>query len=141
MYIDSLGKVCTAQAFGTGAVSTDSIDLGTSGRQLGSGEPMGFGFLVTTGATGTVVLVEVISATDAALTTSVKTHGTKTGVIADFPTGSLHFIPINQGTPDIQRYIGIRTAQAAGTLSGTAWLTSHSLFSIQARVYAKSYAV
>jgi hypothetical protein len=143
MFLDALLRVSNGQAFGAGAVSTDSIDLGNVSpiRQIGTGEPMGFGFAVTVAATGTNVLVEAISATDAALTTSVRVHGSVGGVIADFPAGSLHFCPINQGGNLIQRFIGIRTTQAAGTLSGTAWLTSHNLFSLLARAYAKGYTV
>jgi hypothetical protein len=148
MYLDALGRVSNGQAFGAGpTVSTDSIDLDPTNlaspkRQIGEGEPMGFGFAVTVSATGTTVVLEVISATDAALTASVRVHGRLDGVIADFTAGTLHFIAINQSTSAlIQRFIGIRSTVAAGTLSGTAWLTSHNLFAILARAYRKNYSV
>jgi hypothetical protein len=148
MYVDALGLVSLNQAFGAGpTVSTNSVDLDPQNnmapkRQIGEGEPMGFAFAVTVAATGTTVILEVISATDGALTASVRVHGRLDGVVADFPAGSLHFIAINQTTAErIQRFIGIRSTVAAGTLSGTSWLTSHALFSILARPYRKNYAV
>lgn len=143
MYVDALGLVSDAQAFGAGAVSTNSVDLGIEQgftRQIGEGEPMGFGVSVDVSATGTTVILEVISATDAALTASVRVHGRLDGVIADFTAGTLHFVAINRTqSPLIQRFIGLRATIAAGTLTATAWLTSHDLFSVLARPYPNRY--
>lgn len=143
MYLDALLLVSDAQAFGAGAVSTNSIDLGnvTPKREIGVGEPMGFGLSVDVAATGTTVVIEVISATDAALTAGIVVHGRKDGLIADFAAGALHFIAINEGRPFMNRFIGIRATIAAGTLTATAWLTSSDLFSVAQTNYAKAYAV
>jgi hypothetical protein len=44
------------------------------------------------------------------------------------------------GTPT-QRYLGIRATTAGGTVSLSAWLTTHELFSILPQNYAKAYTV
>jgi hypothetical protein len=142
MYLDTLGRVSNAQAFGAAAVSTDSIDctLTTPGRQIGTGEPIGFGFACTTSGTVANSVIEIISATDAALTAGIISHASRTILLADMVAGGLFFVPLPQGTPT-QRYLGIRVTTAGGTVSGTAWLTLHDLFSILPRAYPKGYTV
>jgi len=142
MYVDALGLVSDAQAFGAAAVSTNSIDLGltTPGRQIGTGEPMGFAVGVDVLGTVAPSLIEVISATDAALTAGILVHASRTIPLAEMAAGALHFIAIPPGTPT-QRYLGIRITTAGGTVTCTAWLTTHSLFSILPRAYPKGYAV
>jgi len=142
MYLDAFLRVSNAQAFGAAAVSTDSIDLGnvTPKRRIGTSEPMGFGFAVTTAGTVAATLLEIISATDAALTAAILVHASRSIPLAETTIGSLHFVPLPQGTPT-QRYLGIRATTAGGTISGTAWLTSHDLFSIAAQAYARNYVV
>lgn len=145
MFLDVLGRVSNAQAFGAAAVSTDSIDLGATSvapnaRQIGTGEAMGFGFVVTTAGTVAASLVEIISATDAALTAGILVHASRTFLLAETLAGFSAFIPLPQGTPT-QRFLGIRVTTAGGTISATAWLTSHSLFSLLAKPYPKAYAV
>jgi hypothetical protein len=145
MFLDALGLVSDAQAFGAGAVSTNSVDLGIEQgftRQIGEGEPMGFGIAIDVLAVGTTVIVEIISATDAALTAGVRVHGRLDGLVADFPAGSLHFVAFNRTTsPLVQRFVGVRITTAAGTITATCWLTSHALFSVLARPYPKRYSV
>lgn len=142
MFLDALLRVSNAQAFGAAAVSTDSIDLTllTPGRQIGTGEPMGFGFVVTTAGTVAASLIEIISATDAALTAGIIVHVARSIPLAETVLGALFFIPLPQGTPT-QRFLGIRVTTAGGTISGTAWLTSHDLFSIALRHYAKGFTI
>ena len=142
MYLDALGLVSNAQAFGAAAVSTNAIDLGTSvpKREIGTGEPKGFGVAVTTAGTVAASLIEVISATDAALTAGILVHSSRTIPLAETVLGAAFFIEIPVGTPT-QRYLGIRITTAAGTISVTAWLTSRKMFSITAKPYAKSYVV
>ena len=147
MFIDNFLRVSAAQAFGAAAVSTNSIDLGVPGglgvitnRQIGTGEPMGFGLGVTTPGTVADSIVEVISATDAALTAGILTHATYTIKLAAALAGALFFAPIPQGTPT-QRFLGIRVTTAGGTISLNAWLTTHSLFSLMPASYAKAYLV
>jgi len=142
MFLDALHVVSNAQAFGAAAVSTNSIDLSllTPGRQIGTGEPMGFGIAVTTLGTVAPTLWEVISATDAALTAGILVHGSRSTTVAENPVGALHFLPIPQGAPT-QRFLGVRATTAGGTISATVWLTTHSLFSLIPRAYPKNYAV
>lgn len=147
MFIDALLQVSAAQAFGAAAVSTNSIDLGLPGgvgtplkRQIGTGEPLGFGFVVTTAGTVAASIVEIISATDAALTAGIIAHVSRTLLLAETTLGAQFFIPLPQGTPT-QRFLGIRVTTAGGTISATAWLTAHDLFSLTAASYAKNYVV
>ena len=142
MFIDALLKVATAQAFGAAGVSASSIDLGnvTPKRQIGTGEPLGFGFSIDVAATVAAPIVEIISATDAALTTGILSHASTTIALATAVAGYLGFIGLPMGTPT-QRYLGIRVTTAGGTVSMSAWLTSQELFSILPQNYAKNYAV
>lgn len=142
MYVDFLGRVSNAQAMGAGAVSTDSVDLGnvTPKREIGTGEVVGFGIVVTTSATVAATLFEVISATDAALTTSIVVHASLSVPLVTAVAGFSTFLALPPGTPT-QRYLGVRTTTAGGTISITAWLTSQQLFSILAKSYAKGYTV
>lgn len=142
MFLDALGLVSNAQAFGAAAVSTNSIDLAnvTPKREIGTGEAIGFGLAITTAGTVAASLVEIISATDAALTAGILVHASITIPLAAALAGSLWFVPLPPGTPT-QRYLGIRITTAGGTISATAWLTTNDLFSILAKPYAKNYAV
>lgn len=142
MYLDAFLRVSNAQAFGAAAVSTDSIDLGnvTPKRAIGTGEPMGFGVAVTTAGTVAATLMEVISATDAALTAGILVHSTRNSPLAENVVGALFFLPIPQGGPT-QRFLGVRMTTAGGTISATCWLTAHSLFSIASQNYARNYTV
>ncbi len=143
MFVDALLRVSNAQAFGAGpTVSTDSIDLGnvTPKREVGTGEPMGFGVAVTTAGTVAATLMEVISATDAALTAGILVHATRTIPLAQTVLGALFFLPMPPGTPT-QRFIGVRFTTAGGTISATVWFTDHNLFSIAAQHYASGFTI
>lgn len=146
MYIDALGLVSDAQAFSATGVSTNSIDLGnvTPKREIGTGEPMGFAVAVDVALAGTTptLNIDVISATDGPLTAGILVHVNVNKPAADWPAGSLHFLPIPPGAPT-QRFLGIR-ANLGGTtptVTLTAWLTTWSLFSILAKSYAKGYTI
>lgn len=146
MYLDALGLVADAQAF-TGAAVTNSVDLGnvTPKREIATGEPMGFGIAVDVAASATTVLVEIIQATDGALTAGIVVLAQRTFLAADMPAGALIFFPIPQN-PTLAgplRFIGLRVTPAGGaaTVTLTSWLTPHSLFSVLARVYAKGYTI
>lgn len=142
MYLDALLRVSNAQAFGAAAVSTDSIDLSniTPKRQIGTGEPLGFGVAVTTAGTVAATLMEVISATDSALTAGILVHASRSIPLAETVLGALFFLPLPTGTPT-QRFIGVRLTTAGGTISATAWLTDSDLFSIALVNYAKGYTI
>ena len=147
MYVDVLGRVCNAQAFTAAAVSTDSIDLGnvTPKREIAVGEAMGFGLAVNVAASSTTVLVEIIQATDAALTTGIIVLAQRTFLSADMPLGALIFMPIPQNPTAAGplRYLGLRVTPAGGaaTVTLTAWLTAQSVFSVVARSYAKGFTI
>lgn len=143
MFLDAFLRVSNAQAFGAGpTVSTDSIDLGnvTPKRQIGTGEPMGFGVAVTTAGTVAATKMEVISATDAALTAGILVHAVRDIPLAETVLGALFFLPIPQGTPT-QRFLGVRFTTAGGTISATVWLTTHSLFSLLPVHHASGYTI
>lgn len=152
MFLDNLLVVSDAQAFTAVAVSTNSIDLGLPGgigtppkREIAVGEPMGFGIATDVAASSTTVLVELIMATDAALTAGIVVLSQRTFLSADFFAGALVFMPLPQGVAVAGwlRFIGIRVTPAGGaaTVTLTAWLTTHSLFSVRAQSYAKNFTV
>lgn len=142
MFIDALLKVANAQAFGAAGVSASSIDLGatTPKRKIGTGEPLGFGLAITTSATVAAVIFEIISATDAALTAGIIVHARRDIPLAEALAGALFYLGLPMGTPT-QQFLGIRLTTAGGTVSASAWLTKHELFSIMGENYAKNYAV
>lgn len=149
MFIDALLKVSAAQAFVAAAVSTSSIDLGLitalSQRNIGTGEPMGFAFQVGVAASSTTVKLEIIMATDAALTAGIIVLAEETRLSADLPLGALLFLGIPPGAPaaGFLQFLGVRVTPAGGaaTVTLSAWLTTHSLFSILAKSYLKGYTI
>lgn len=147
MFLDALLLVSDAQAFVAAAVSTSSIDLGNVSpkREIGTGEAMGFGFAVDVAASATTVKLEIIMATDAALTAGIIVLAEETRLGADLPVGGLLFLGIPPGAPaaGFLRFIGVRVTPAGGaaTVTLTSWLTSHALFSVMAKSYAKGYTI
>lgn len=142
MVLDNLLVVSDTQAFGAAAVSTNSIDCGlvTPGRQIGTGEPVGFAFAIDVSGTVAASLLEIISATDGPLTAGIIVHASRSIPLAEAVAGALFFLGLPIGTPT-QRYLGIRVTTAGGTISATAWLTAQALFSILPRAYPKAYTV
>jgi hypothetical protein len=142
MFLDNLLVVADTQAFGAAGVSTNSIDLNllTTGRQIGTGEPMGFGFAIDVAGTVAPSLLEIISATDAALTAGIIVHASRSIPLAEALAGALFFLGLPPGTPT-QRFLGVRVTTAGGTVSLTSWLTAQSLFSILPKSYPKGYVV
>jgi len=147
MYIDALLRVAVAQAFGAAAVSASSIDLGVPGGvgtppslQIGTGEPVGFAFQFNADATVAAPILEIISATDAALTAGVLSHASMTIPLASAKANTNWFLPLPPGTPT-QRYLGVRVTTAGGTATATAWLTAFELFSLLPVNYGKAYVV
>lgn len=144
MILDALLRVSTAQAFTAAAVSTNSIDLGnvTPKRAIGTGVPMVFGISIDVLLSATSMTVEVISATDAALTAGILVHNTRSILAADATAGALIAIGVPVGTPT-QRYLGLRVTPVGGaaTVTLTAQLMPADMFSIAAAQYAKNYAI
>lgn len=148
MYVDDQTLVCDAQAFTAVAVSSDAIDLSsvTVMREIATGEPMGFGIAVDVAASATTVLVEIIQATDAALTAGIVVLSQRTFLSADMPAGRGIFLPLPQNVAlaGPLRFLGLRVTPAGGaaTVTLTSWLTAHDLFSVSpVRSYAKGYTI
>lgn len=147
MFVDALGLVADAQAFAAAAVSLSSINLGASvpKREIGTGEPVGFGFGVDVAASCTTVKLEAIMATDDALTAGIIVLAEETRLAADLPAGKLLFLPLPPHAPaaGYLQYVGIRATPVGGaaTVTLTAWLTARSLFSTLAKSYAKGYTI
>lgn len=136
MFLDTLTRVSNAQVTGAAAVSS-SYDLG-SARQVGTGSPLVAGLTVGVAPTGVSLQVEVISATDAALTASVLAHASRTILAADAPVGAQFAFEIPQGTPT-QRYLGLRYTVPSGTSTVTAWIAPRDMVSLPPVAYPKGY--
>lgn len=147
MYIDALGLVSDAQAVSADAVSTNTIDLGnvTPKREIGTGEPMGFGFSVDvaadTASGDETYEFQVIQSANADLS-APDVIVLQAIARATLVAGYQFFLPIPPGYPT-KRYLGVNYNVGGTTpsITITAWLTTHSLFSILAKSYAKNYAV
>ena len=141
MIIDNLLKVSAAQAFGALAVSTNSIDTAlVTGAQYGTGEPVGFGVAITTAGTVAATQVEIISATDAALTAGILSHVSITIPLAAAIAGALFYVPLPKGFAT-QRFLGLRVTTPGGTVSLSAWFGASDMFSILSAMFPKNYAV
>lgn len=147
MFLDALLLLSDAQAFSATAFSTNTIDLGAStpSRQIGTGEPKGIGVTVDVAAdfttTDETYNLEVVQSANANLS-SPDVIASYVRTAAQLSLGSSHFLPIPPGFPT-KRYLGLRATLGGTTPSVTltAWLTTASLFSIQAANYAKNYTV
>lgn len=143
MYLDALLLVSDAQAFtGAATFSTNTIDLGavTPARQIGTGEPMGFGIAIDVAAgAGSTAVIDVVQSDNANLS-SPDVIATASFAAATLVAGYLAFIGIPSGFPT-KRYLGIRETSTGGTttVTLTAWLTARDLFSLAVQNYAKGY--
>jgi hypothetical protein len=150
MYLDVLTRVSAAQAVTATAVSTNTIDLGSPvpKREIGTGEAIGFGVAINVAADATTgdetYTFEVIQSANADLSapdviaSRVVTAAQATA--GQLAAGTTLFIPIPQGLPQKQ-FLGMRytTGGTTPSVTVTAWLTAHSLFSILAKAYAKAF--
>ena len=146
MYVDALTLVSQAQVFAAAGVSTNSIDLGNPvpKRELAAGEPVAFGIAVISGATAATTKIEVIMATDGALTAGIITLIERTYALADLPTGMVTTLPLPQppiGPAGWPRYLGLRVTPASGTVTLSAWLAPSSMISVNPKAYAKGYTI
>ncbi len=147
MYIDAFGLVSDSQAVTATAFSTHTIDLGnaTVKRQIGTGEPVGFGVNVEVAADFTsaneTYTFEVVQSANADLS-SPDVLGSVTLTAAVLVVGYLFFLPLPVGQPT-KRYIGLRytVGGTTPTITVSAWFGPHKLFSVPPVHYAKNYAV
>ncbi len=132
MYTDALLRVSVDQdisAVVSTIVSTDSIDLNPDGGigqnqapDIGSGMKIKGSFTITEAVVGTVSTVQfqIITATDAALTTSVVVVGTSIAIPeAQLTLGKNIFVEMNQDLLDsqgmVQRFLGAQYVIAVAT--------------------------
>jgi hypothetical protein len=147
MFLDALLRVSVAQAVTVTAFSTDKIDLSdvTPRREVGTGEPVGFGMSVGVAADFTTgdetYNIEIVSDDDVAFG-SAKVIASYVRTAAELFLGSLHWFPLPMGYPK-ERYLALRytTGGTTPTVTVTAWFTAHDLFSISAQNYKKGYVI
>lgn len=145
MFIDALDLVSDAQAFtGAATASTNSIDLNnpTPKRQVGTGEPIGFGVTIDVAAgTGSTHTFDVVQSDNADLSTP-DVLGSVAFLAATLVAGFKFFMLVPPGKPT-KRYIGIRNTATGGTttVSATSWLTLASMFSVEPVAYKVNYTV
>jgi hypothetical protein len=147
MFLDALGVVSDAQAVVADAPSTNTIDLGnvTPKREVGTGEPIGFGFSVDVAAdianADETYEFQVIQSANADLS-SPDILAARSIAGATLVAGYQFFMEVPVGTPT-KRYLGVyfNVGGTTPSITVTAWLTLRSLFSILAKSYAKNYSV
>lgn len=145
MHIDTLGLVSDAQALTATAVCTDKVDTHavTPIREIGTGNPLGFGISVDVAADFTTgdetYQFDIVSDTDAALG-SPTVHASFVLTAAQLPLAKTWFLPLPPGMPT-ERFLGLRYTLGGTTplLTVTAWLTTLSAFAQEPVSYAKGY--
>jgi len=121
--ISSTGAVAGQTVFSvaTSVLSTNTVDLGLA-RDIGEGTNLFGRFQVTVAAVGgTSIEMQVISATDAALTTAVTVLGTTGPIaVASLTLGSRFACDTNPliGSKG-QRYLGLRYISVGTTTAGS----------------------
>ena len=120
MMWDVENQLSVAQAFtGAATVSTNSYKKQSAAQDISIGRLMCLVFIPTVAAgAGSTHTLEVIEATDAALTASVGVLNAITVLAAALTVGSQHVIPIPQGTMTKQ-YVGFRNTSTGGTTTVT----------------------
>lgn len=147
MFIDKFLLVSDGQAVTATAFSTDKLDMGdvTPRREVGTGEPMGFGVAVGVAADITTgdetYQFDIVQDEDAAFG-SPTVIGSFIRTAAQLTLGSLHWLPLPMGFPT-ERHLALRYTTGGTTPSVTvdAWFTAHSLFSLLAKSYKKGYVI
>ena len=121
MRFDLQNQVSVAQAFpGAAAVSTNSYKKQTAAQDLSIGRRMAFLVLPTVAqGAGSTMVVEVIQASDAALTADIAVLGSVSVLAANMTLGDQLEVPIPQGTMTAQ-YLGVRVTLTGGTTTITA---------------------
>ena len=120
MRFDIENQLSVEQAFtGATTVSTNSYQKQTAIQDLSIGRRMALLVLPSVAAgAGSTHILDVIQATNAALTSSVDVLGTVTVLAANLKLGDAIEIPIPQGVMTKQ-FIGFRNASTGGTTTVT----------------------
>ena len=143
--ISSTGAVAGQPVFSeaSSVLSTNKVDLGTA-RDMGEGTNLFGRFQYTVAAVGgTSIEMQVISATDAALTTAVTVLGTTGPIaVASLTLGSRFVCDIN---PQIglkgQRYLGLRYISVGTTTAGSVFGDLGAEIQDGQKFYAGGFAV
>ena len=120
MRFDIENQLSVAQAFtGAATVSTHSYKKQSAAQDISIGRRMALLVMPTVSAgAGSTHTLEVIQATNAALTTGVEVLGSVSILAADLIVGKEIEVPIPQGTMD-EQYIGFRNTATGGTTTVT----------------------
>ena len=121
MRFDLQNQVSVAQAFtGAATVSTNSYKKQSAAQDISIGRRMAFLILPTVAqGAGSTMVVEVIQASDAALTADIAVLGSVSVLAAAMTLGDQLEVPIPQGTMSAQ-YLGVRVTLTGGTTTITA---------------------
>jgi hypothetical protein len=146
MILDALLVVSDAQAVTVDAVSTNTIDLGTSSpaREIGSGEPMAMLITVDVAAdftTGDETYAFELIQSAAANLSSPTVLNRRVLTAAQLALGAIFAIPLPPGTPTA-RYLGMNydTGGTTPTMTVTAALVPQRFIDM-IKAYAKNYVV
>lgn len=119
MRFDKENQLSVAQAFLGTAVSTNSYQKQTAAQDLSIGERMALLVMpVVAAGAGSTHVLEVIQATDAALTAGIDVLGSVTVLAAALVPGASIEVPIPQGVMTKQ-FLGFRDTISGGTTTAT----------------------
>jgi hypothetical protein len=144
MFVDAFTNVSSSQALTATAYSTNTIDI-EDVRDIGVGEPVGFGVAVEVAADITTgdetYQFDVVQSVNA----NLSSHDVLLSIVrtaAALTAGELFFVPIPMDMVT-KRYIGLRfvLGGTTPTVTVSAWLTKAKDFSENAQAYPKNYAV
>lgn len=121
MRFDAENQLSVAQAFtGAATVSTNSYKKGSAAQDIGMGRRMALLVLPTVAqGAGSTMTVEVIQATNAALSSGVDSLASVSVAAADMQLGDQLEVPIPAGVMTKQ-YLGARVTLTGGTTTITA---------------------
>lgn len=119
MRFDIENQLSVAQAFTAIAVSTNSYAKQTAAQDISIGRRMCIAVFPTVAANCTTVTVEVIAATDAALTTSITVLASASVLAADLALGKVFALDIPQNMV-AKQYLGARITPVGGAATLTA---------------------
>lgn len=120
MRFDIENQVSVAQAFtGSATVSTNSYAKQTAAQDISIGRRMAFLCMPTVAqGAGSTMVIEVIQASNAALTADVAALNSVSVLAANFALGDHVEVPIPQGVMSA-KYLGIRVTLTGGTTTVT----------------------
>ena len=116
---DKENQLCDAQAFTGTAVSTNSYEKQSAAQDLSIGRQYSLVVIPTVAAgAGSTHTLAAVQADVTALTTNIEVLGSIVVLAAALTVGSVHVIPIPQGTMD-RLHLGFRNTIASGTTTVT----------------------